>query len=446
LWKSYFWGSPRDRKLLALLHELPKLTQLTGTPAEVERGEKRWSKGQGFQPLYQFQIDRGDSFSPNKWDLDDPFVSPDNVGKVPFVPSEQNNSLRERLEALGASKQNLRRCPNPVLFTPPLILFNQGFSKFAFFDYPVRFQDSLQSIAGKPEDEDLLLFLTAYLKSKLAHYYIFHSSANIGMERRKAHLNEVLQLPFFLPDHECAPDNAKKLVRQCATLMRGLKDRLNREWEEIAPKSKSGAFILGEEDESEIRKKWTARAASATGKFMDKKIDPLMYKYFGLIDQEVALVEDTSNILRGSITPQLLDDGKGIREKLGDEELRCYADTLIHALSSWMRPDTGVSINAKAYIHPSLGLAKVELIQGKRSAPTKVAAMGDAEALAYLRMEEASTDDAESLRYLRNIRLFEGKRIHLFKPARLGFWMRSSAVNDASRLHAEIHGQGEAEL
>jgi len=51
VWKEAFWGSRLDGKLLDYLKTFPTLESLTGSPSE----NKRWTKGQGFQPQKQTQ-------------------------------------------------------------------------------------------------------------------------------------------------------------------------------------------------------------------------------------------------------------------------------------------------------------------------------------------------------------------------------------------------------
>jgi hypothetical protein len=99
-----------------------------------------------------------------------------------------------------------RRLPINRIFQPPFVLLNQGFTSAVFFDYQVRFQHSLQSIAGEKGDEDSLLWLAVFLRSRMARYFVFHTAANLGTERDKVHMPEFLRLPFFLPDfsHWCS--------------------------------------------------------------------------------------------------------------------------------------------------------------------------------------------------------------------------------------------------
>lgn len=437
-WKSYFWGSARDQKFLDLLCDLPKLEAHTGTASQVEKGEKRWAKGQGFQPLYQHQLDRGDTYQENTWSGEDLFIKPSQIGSSSFLPAQALSTLDERLESLNAISDKLRRKPEDHLFTPPLILFNQGFSKFAFFDYPVRFQDSLQSIAGKSGDEGALLFLAAYLKSKLAYYYLFHTSSNIGMERTKAHLDEVLRLPFFFPEDDSAPANAKKLIKSVASKMRSLQRTLNKNWEAMFPASKSDELELQADTDKGLRKQWEQFAEQATNQLVEQTINPLIFEYFGLIDQEIALVEDTCEILQKSITPDSLDNCDGIRQPINEAALHDYAQTLVQTLSGWMLEDSKIHINAVCRIHEELGLAGVELIQSKKPTAIRVEVMSDEEALAYTQLESVAIEERGSLHYLRTVRLFDGKHIRVYKPAKLGFWMRSTAINDAAALYAEI--------
>jgi hypothetical protein len=171
-----------------------------------------------------------------------------------------------------------------------------------------------------------------------------------------------------------------------------------------------------------------------------KEVNPLIYEYFGLIDQEITLVEDTYRILKESIqqSRNKLDNGKGIRQLLNETALKEYADLLTKTLSDWMSPESTIRINAICRINEPLGLACVELIQSKTTQPVAVELLTEKEALAYLQLEYIATEERGSLRYLRAIRHFDNGRIRIYKPARLGFWMRSTAINDAAALHAEI--------
>lgn len=431
LWKSLFWGTDRDRKFLRVLCELPRLENLAGTPKQVNAGEKKWVKGQGFQPLKIGEC--SEKYRKLRWSLQDTFVPARRIAESPFVFESQLPKLGGYLEKHSYRLDCLHRERDEAIYQPPLILFSQGFTRFAYFDYPVRFQHSLQSIAGRPGDEEELLFLAAYLKSKLAYYFIFHTTSNIGAERPKAHLKEVLNLPFFLPDSEFASSESRNLIKKVATKMRTLKGKLMTKWERLAPGADDD-FELSEETEAD----WEAFAERETKKLMEQFVDPLIYKYFGLIQAEIDLVEDTHDVIRPSITPSMVDDRRGTRQLLSEENFKEYAQTLTTTLQNWMSGSVSVKINAICRVHSALELSCVELYQSSESNDVRMEPLADTELAAYLSLEASSSEDNGSMRLIRSVRYFEGDRIRIYKPARLGFWMKSSALNDASALHAEI--------
>jgi hypothetical protein len=220
-WKSHFWGTPRDQKFLSAYEGFSRLNDYAGTPIEVKRGEKRWSKGRGFGALKLGK--KSDKKRPLIWPLKDRLIVSNKMSTVPFVPFAETTTLGNYLNEKNYRLDYLDRPREEEIYKPPLVLFNNGFSNFAFFDYPVRFQHALHVISGKPSDTDALLFLTAYLKSKLAYYFVFHTCANIGTERTQAQLEEVLKIPFFLPDSEVAFENSADILERCADIMRCLK-------------------------------------------------------------------------------------------------------------------------------------------------------------------------------------------------------------------------------
>ena len=303
-WKSHFWGTPRDVKFLQHLFALPRLGEYAGTEREVQKGERRWVVGQGCQPLTLES--KSDTPKPLTWPESDAFVTPDLTAGVCFLPAELATTLGDHFRKKRYRLDMLHRPRSEAIYRPPLILFNQGFSGATFFDYQVRFQDALQSVAGPKEDADKLVFLAAYLRSRLARYFVFHTSANIGMERDKVHLDEVLCLPFYLPgDPQAVSPNAETLLRQVVNKLRGLQTRMTESAAKLGERLNPKSFQLQPSDEGgadDEQKKWLAGWATKTARVQDE-IEPLLYEYFGLIGQEQALVEDTWNIFDKSDTP-----------------------------------------------------------------------------------------------------------------------------------------------
>ena len=184
-----------------------------------QRKAKRWIKGQGFQPNTS-----GKSKNPKQpwWKKTELFIS----ARASFWASKCIQVHIEDCEEIGDRFPSLHRTRDKRIYKAPMVLVSQGFGKVAYCDFDVLFQDSLQSIAGPYEDNDLLMFLTAYLRSKLARYFLFHTSANWGSERDKVHLNELLRVPFPLPGHEFVSPEAGQIVKLVSQKFGKLRTRL----------------------------------------------------------------------------------------------------------------------------------------------------------------------------------------------------------------------------
>jgi len=60
------------------------------------------------------------------------------------------------------------------------------------------------------------MFLAAFMRSKLARYFVFHTSANLGTERDQVHIAEVMRLPFYLSGNQIAPGDSAAIITKIA--------------------------------------------------------------------------------------------------------------------------------------------------------------------------------------------------------------------------------------
>jgi Eco57I restriction-modification methylase len=197
LWKSNFWGSWRDQRLLLRLDFLPKLKDLAGNLYQ----KKRWTKGQGCQPYTIKDKQRRVKSILPWWDNTYEFLSIDNlmdlvITQDDFIP-------------VPAEFQKLRRSPNKTIFSSPKVIVNHDSSKVAFCEPSVIFRHTIQAIAGPSEDMDFLRFLSVVIKSDIIQYYLFHTSSNWGTERDSVQFYELLSIPFFF-----APARRRSLWRR----------------------------------------------------------------------------------------------------------------------------------------------------------------------------------------------------------------------------------------
>ena len=431
LWKRSLWGTNRDLRLLKYLSSFPCLSKITGAAQEG----KRWVKGQGFQPNTS-----GKTKNPLKpwWNQDNLFISAraENLAVSNVLLKKDCGKIRNRFETL-------RRSPSPRIYKAPLVLVSQGFQKIVYSSFDILFQDSLQSISGPHEDEDLLLFLAAYLRSGMAKFFLFHSAANWGTERDKVQLEELLTLPFPLADDAPAKD-AVNIVRQVADRM-----RLERNvQEQLYDKCLERNRTLDGPDERRAHKEWLKKRKERT-EALQTELEPLINRYFGLLEPEIMLLDDTVHISIPSSTPseakasrfdlQTLQPISSCKVKGYETGLATYAETLAVTLNSWakergshflVRPFGGVDKDA--------GIAMVALELGKESA--SMADLDISRSLSQLlkRGMEATVRQSLTIRSERELFWFEGERIHIIRPATLIHWTRTAALNDADTIFGEI--------
>jgi hypothetical protein len=438
-WKSRLWGTQRDLKFLNHLSALPKLSEYVGGEAEVKNGLCCWLGGEGFQPLKP----DGKTNNPKKleWPLSDSVVAAGQISGLIFLPQTFATPLGIYLKKQGYRLDLLHRPRAEGIYRPPLVLFNRGFTDAAFFDFPVRFQHALRSIAGKRGDEDSLLFLTSYLRSKLARYFIFHTSASLGSERDQVHSYEVMQLPFYLPgDENRLSSEAETLMRKVVDKLKGLKQRMQESALSLDERFNPKSFHLDYSDEGnkdDEYNRWLAEWAQKTNK-VQAEIEPLLYEYFGIIDQEQALVEDTCDIFDQSDTPNSIYAPMPTLEPLDGDGLKEYAGMLTNSLCGWSH-EQKLRLTIAAGVDIQLGLALLKVEQTKGECAFRAAPLVKELAEALKRLEVSASNSIGSIKYVHDeIWFFDGPRIYIAKPALRGRWTRTAALNDAADIHATI--------
>lgn len=443
VWKRRLWGTARDQKLLDMLQSLEPLSDLAG---ESKEG-KRWIKGQGFQPYYPEKAESNPKYpkrKPNPWSLNTLCVRAAPYIQV-IVSQPDCTTLGGRLQEIGASKNDLRRVPDSRLFRAPMVLVSQGLTKVAYCDFDVLFQDSLQSIAGPREDTDLLMFLAAYLRSSLARYFLFHTAANWGSERDKVHLVELLRVPFPLPGNEFVSPDAGRIVKQVAQkigkLSGDLRDKLSR------LKADAMRHSMFDVDEEAIRKQWHEERKRSVDK-LQQELEPLIYRYFGLTEQEIILVEDTIRVFARSSTPTTwrsvqtvtLDPVENTTVELyATQGLAAYSDTLTKTLNTWaVAEGSNYRVSAEGGMDDQTGLAMVTLNLSRTEAPYKQKALSRHLVKILKKFHTRVSRKSGALLYDRDIFIFEEDRIHIVRPNILLNWTRTAALNDAARIYGEI--------
>ena len=412
IWKKNLWGTSRDVRLLNSLLALPRLDDIVGTPKKP----KRWIRGQGFQPFYEegYLRDPKNYGEPKPvwWSEDHLFIDASNLDLNLVL-------MKSDCQKIGSKFKQLRRSPDRNIFSPPMVITNQGFSRIAYCSFPVLFQHALQSISGQPEDpedEELLIFLATVLNSKLATYFLFHTSANWGTERDKVQLFELMRLPFQLPESTRNPSKSRSIIKKVAKQIRNLKQSIE------------DGFL-----EREAKVETTLHT-----------IEPLIYEYYEISDRERLLVEDTANIFEPSSTPSSVTSDIPTLRHTVLEDRKDYVTMLCEVLNSWAKRGR-IKVSGEANISMSLGIGIVTLRKTDRHSPYREFSSTDELKSALKRLRKALPHDIGRFSYLRGVKVFEKNQLHIVKPLTLRHWTRTAALNDADELATAILSAGRQE-
>jgi len=443
-WKQYFSGTPRDWRLLDLLDEMPKLDAIAKPFSKDKENKARFWTSEGIKP------NKNGTHKP-WWDDEHLYLSARLQTTALFVLEKDCEAVGKRFHPV------VERRRDPKLFVPPLIVVSYGFGKIAFCDFPVLFQHSLRVItssaanpSAREADSDLMFFLTAYLRSSLAKYYLFHISANWGIERDKVHLFELIQLPFPLPGDSFAHADAADIVAKTAAAAKSLRDELAVELNQLHKEREKKNLLVDSKQFQEM--------LAAFSEKRRKKVDSLqarlerdIYRYFDLTDEEIALVDDTVKYIEPSSTPPNRETVrnaevptlKTVSEK--DEVLLKYANTLTATLNEWADGGrTRVEASAARLDHNPFVL--FHLRQTNRPRAFRFEKFNNQIEAVLERIYEASREKQGRFNYPRAVTFFDDDHIsiYLLKPNTLSHWTRSAALNDADEIFAEVIRQRRA--
>ena len=449
VWKRRLWGTPRDQKLLDLLQSMPSLHEHVDVLSELRKKglprTKRWVAGEGIKPwpIDKNKLDRSPKVL--RWSHEMPFVETTPWSSDLILFPNETIPLGERLRKKNYRTDVLYSQPPSDLFCGPMVLFSRGFDKVSFCDFDVVFQHSLRSIKGPQEGSDLLMFLAAYLRSSLARYFLFHTTASWGIERDQVHFGEVLSTPFPLPGNDFISADADRILKQVVHKLKKLNKKLKASLDQIKTRAKK--YSLFTEDEADIRKQWEEgrkRHVDVT----QNEINLLIFQYFGLSTQEIALIEDTINVFEPSSTPPnrrykklmtLNPMEKARVAPYAEKGLGAYADTLTTTLNAWAEAErSSHRIHAEGGTDKETGLAMVTVRLSQKEAPYRVKSLSKDLSKALKAYNESISNKRGTLTYERNIFIFQGETIHIVRPNILLNWTRTAALNDAAQIYGDI--------
>lgn len=423
IWKTQFWGTWRDLKLLKRLSNMPRLIDITGSP----KRPKKFIKGQGFQPYLPeyYELVKGKrrpiinkngkyKHGPPKpiwWPKEHLYIDAKQKN-INLILTKHDNCEFGQYK-FDKNFTELRRSPDKVIFKPPMVIITKGFSRKIFCDFPVIFNNTFQSISGSPENTKLLMFLAAVLNTNLADYSFLHISANLGVERDQVYVNEIGLLPFPLPESTYDPRTSRMIIDKIAEKICVLKTSIEQE-------------RIGQEQ----------KVKSAM-----QKIRPLVYEYYDIDEYEQILIEDTVDYIIPSITPTANPKQpiKTLVRVIYDQR-KTYTETLCRMLN--IHTKKGKKVEGRVVKSDSQAVVVISRAKGEPK-PYYEEKAPEEMRQTLNRIDKLLPAKRGGFVYYRNLKIFDKDHIYIVKPMTLRSWMRITALNDADEIASAVLQAGE---
>ncbi len=401
IWKQRYWATVRDRRLIDRLSLYPRLRDQVRQAKEKET-VKRWLIAEGFQPL-------GKNDDPRK-------AATIRLPSRLFVEATSSKLdlvlLPGDCTKLPAAEVTVRNRSNKGtdVFRHPHVLVAKGFTSTAFADFDVSFRHALRGISGPKEDRELLIFLAAYLRSSLARYFMFQTSSNWGISRQEVHVEELLRLPFPLPDAMPNPRRAWELIKAVGEIV---------------------ASVAVKAAEDFVDRENIVQVAGGS-------VEALIDEYFDILPLEKTLINDTLRVIIPSVRPTRANPIIPTIKPSTEAQQNQYVKRLCDTLNGWAKSGP-FAVKGHAMVSSTLGIG-VTVLQKVHSGEAASETPEDLSDLltALERLREITSQKLNTLELIRGAKVFDGNRLYLVKPIGQRFWTETAALNDADEIAGTI--------
>lgn len=401
VWVRDYWGSPRDLRLIDRLSLHPRLRDHVRLSNETG-SQKRWVRAEGFQPAGR----NDDPQSAKQLRLPSRRFIKAKSAQIDLFLLESDCQQLESNEITVRGRSNT----DTDIYKAPHVLITKGFKRIAFADFSVSFQHAIRGIHGPKEDRSLLIFLAAYLRSPLAQYFAFHTSANRSMFHEEVQVNELLRLPFPLPHQLPNKDRSQAIVDQVAKIV--------------------------DHASGQARQNFLARANIVEA--ATEKIMPLIEEYFELQTSETDLVRDTVKVTIPSIQPSLSGMPVPTVKPSPSDQQQAYVDRVCSTLNSWTgRSRYCVRGTVASSITLGIGIAKFDkILKSDGQQPLEKIDQNLLET--FDRLRAALPGSLRTIDPIRELMVFDNNQLYLVKPVEQRHWTQTAALNDADEVAGTI--------
>ena len=403
------WMRNPEKRLFQWLGTLPKLSACALTyrksKSKQYSGHKKWILGQGFQPAHIDRVDLG------KYKA----TASQYIEKYPYIDAKETSRIipLNLLKEPFPGGKYTRRAGFEDGFSGARVIISRGLKsntskpvRAFYYDQPLTFQHIVYALKGSEADSEFLKLFTIIMNSRFAAWYLFHTSASIGMEREELHSDDILGLPFPKPGDLENPDEAFSIVKRIVQL-----------FDNLTPGHDFLQSSISQENEDKFNK--------------------LVYQYFGLSQQEIALIEDTTKYILPSIQPKLNKIPVLWQSAIHDDFV-AYADMLVDRMNHWLKQNHYVRVALMGQT-ADLAIIRVQLHSKKqRNIDFLSDTKGLHEILKKLWERLSEQNLSSNIHHLPDMRLFLDDSLYIIKPRNLRFWLRTTALADADNLAGDI--------
>lgn len=432
-WKLALWGNHRDKRALERLnflcpHTLEEFCQLHGWGERLPRQGAELNKDER-KPLAKIQAPRFDTDTFNS-------IEPQYRFSIP-----QDEVLQD-----VAGEWYIRRGEDTFYLTTPAphMIFSTSWQNFAIFSDKSFIIPPRQYTIPCPNTKRDKLYLKAlvvYLSSSTVAYYLFFSVPQWGFfsQRQSTVTREVRRIPVFDISFQQAKELAelydnlvfleqREIKKFVAEIRASMADQSLIDNKQQEPNSPNLPYLPANLSKSD--KKRVAEFSIQLRNALQDQLDNRLQEILNLPDDLYLLSKEFVQTRLALDTPSALSK---ITAPPGQNELLNYAQELRDELDSF---SMGSAYHLVTITYSDEWIeCVVEITQQQKPYPITEDNIQTGDSNLFSELRDSLQEPFSQWAYIqRGLRLFDGPRVYLYKPARLIDWTRTQALEDANDI------------